>query len=153
MPDSRILSIIGAGLLLAGLFMPVVSVPLFGSMSLVQYNSNDALVIALLSAGTFILTGTRRTQLVLWTGIGALAMLAYSFVRLQSQMSELRSRIESELSGTAFGSLAEAALGSVQVRWGWGILVLGAALIIWAGIQAWRERRSEAADRWPGDPL
>ena len=150
MPDSRVLAILGAGLLLFGTLMPVVSVPILGSMTYFQYNSNDALVVVLLAVGTFILAATRRTSLVLWTGLGALAMLAYSYISLQSAMAEMRDRLEAELSGTLFGGLAEAALGSVQMRWGWAILVLGAALVIWAG---WRARPRRGDRREPArDP-
>lgn len=144
MPDSRVLAVIGAGLLLFGTFMPVVSAPLFGSINYFRYNSNDALVVVLLALGSFILIGTRRTFLVLWTGLGALAMLIYSYVRLQSAVEEMRRAVEAELSGTPFGGLAEAALGSVQVRWGWAILLLGAGLLIWGGFQARRGRGRRA---------
>ena len=141
MPDSRLIAIIGAGLLLAGIFMPVMTVPMFGTVSYLQYNSNDALVIGLLAIGSFILAGTGRTQLVLFTGLGALAMLAYSYMRFHSAMDEMQSRIQAQLGDSPFAQIAQAALGEVQVRWGWGILVLGAAMAIWAGIQAWRIRR------------
>ena len=146
MPDSRLLAVIGAGLLLAGIFMPVLSVPMFGSVSYLQYNSNDALVIGLLAVGSFILAGTGRTQQVLFTGLGALAMLAYSYIRFISAMDEMRSRIEAQLGSSPFAQIAQSALGEVQVRWGWAILVLGAAMTVWAGIQAWRAGRS------PRDP-
>ena len=149
MPDSRVLAIIGAGLLLAGTLMPVVSLPIFGSMSYFQYNSNDALVVVLLAAGTFILTATRRTPLVLWTGLGALAMLIYSFIRFQSAMADLRRTVEAELSGTPFGGLAEAALGSLQIRWGWAMLLLGAGLVIWSG---WRARGERGRGRDAAGP-
>jgi hypothetical protein len=65
-------------------------------------------------------------------------MLIYSYVSLHSAMAEVRATLEAELSGSPFGGLAEAALGSAQIRWGWAILLLGAGLLIWAGIQAWR---------------
>lgn len=38
--------------------------------------------------------------------------------------------MESELAGNPFSGIADMAMQSVQLQWGWALLVIGAALVI-----------------------
>ncbi|MBA4161688.1 MAG: hypothetical protein C0515_06360 [Novosphingobium sp.] len=94
------------------------------------------IVLALVALG-LALTG--RTRHVLWPGLLSLAFLAYKFVGFQSTMSEMKSKMDSELAGNPFRGLAEAAMSSVQLQWGWVVLLAGAGLLTYAG---WMERKN-----------
>jgi hypothetical protein len=67
-----------------------------------------------------------------------LGLLTFTFIRFQSGMTEMRSKMDSELADNPFRGLAEVAVSSVQLQWGWAVLVLGAALVIYSG---WMARR------------
>jgi hypothetical protein len=138
MPD-RTIALIGAGLLFIGAFLPIVSMPVVGSVNYFQNGRGDGVIILLLAAATAILAGTRNTRHVLWTGIAALALLGYTFVRLQLAIADMRARLETELADNPFRGLAEAAVGAVQIQWGWAVLTMAAGMVIWAG---WSARKS-----------
>ena len=142
MPD-RTIALIGAGLLFLGAFVPVVSLPLAGSITYFQSGRGDGVLIVLLATATAILAGTRNTRHVLWTGLGALALILYSFIRLQSAIGDMRERIDSDLAGNPFRDIAQAAMGAVQLQWGWAVLVMAAGMVTYAG---WNARRAAPRD-------
>lgn len=136
MTDSKTVALIGAALLFVGAFMPIVSAPIIGSLNYFQNGRGDGVIIVVLAVATAALALTDRTRHVLWTGLAAMAMLLYTFVRFQSVVADLRSKMDEELAGNPFRGLAEAAMGSVQLQWGWAVLLLGAGLTAYAGWQA-----------------
>ena len=136
MTDSKSLALIGAGILFVGAFMPIVSMPIVGSINYFQNGKGDGVIIVLLAITTAVLAMTDRVRRVVWTGGLAAAILAVTFFRFQSKMSEARAEMQSELAGNPFRGLAKAAMGSVQLQWGWAALLIGAGLTIYAGIQA-----------------
>jgi len=46
------------------------------------------------------------------------------------KMSEANAQMETELADNPFRGLADMAMQSVQLQWGWALLVVGAALVI-----------------------
>ena len=138
MADNKTLALAGSGLLFVGAFMPIVSMPIVGSLNYFQNGRGDGVLIVILAAATAFLVMTGRTRHVLWTGLVAAALLAFTFVRFQTKMSEARANMDSELADNPFRGLAEAAMGSVQLQWGWAVLLLAAGLVTYAGWQARR---------------
>ena len=57
-------------------------------------------------------------------------MLLYSFIIFQRKIAITKSEMEGELAGNPFMGLADAALESIQLQWGWALLVIGCALLI-----------------------
>lgn len=145
---NRSLALIGAALLFVGVFMPILSVPIMGSVNYFMNGKGDGVIVLLmaLAAGGLALAG--RVRHVVWPGAVSLVMLAFTFVRFQSGMAEMRSKMDSDLADNPFRGLAEAAMGSIQLQWGWAVLLLGAAIVTYAGIA---DRRaggsSDAADQ------
>jgi len=142
MKDTKTLALIGAAVLFVGAFMPIVSMPIVGSINYFNNGKGDGVFILLIAGITAALALTGRTRHTLWTGSAALVMLGVTFIRFQSGMSEMRTRMDTELAGNPFRGLAEAAVGAVQLQWGWAVLLLGAGLTIYAG---WQARQSQRA--------
>ena len=136
MQHSKTMALVGAGMLFLGAFMPILSLPVAGSVNYFQNGRGDGVIIVLLALATIILAATGRTRHVLWTGAAALLTVGYTFVRIQSALSDLRARLDTDLADNPFRGLAEAAMGSIQMQWGWAVLVLGAGMTVYAGWQA-----------------
>ena len=141
MTDSRNLAFIGAALLFVGAFTPLISVPILGSVNYFQNGKGDGVFIVLLAAATLLLAGIRWTRFVLFTGLAAAAVMGWTWWRIRSGIAEIRAQIDSDLSDNPFRGLAERAADSIQLQWGWAVLLLGAAVTIAAGANAWREGR------------
>ena len=77
---------------------------------------------------TFVLIKWYRE---LWiTSLGSVAILAFTFFNLQSKMGQMKAQVETDLKDNPFRGLADLAIQSVQLEWGWAVLVIGVALLI-----------------------
>jgi hypothetical protein len=126
MMTSRNVAVAGALLLFAGAFAPIASLPVVGDVSFLTYGKSVALFVLAMALLGSALAYAGHMRLVLWPGLGALAMLGFKFYRLQSGVD-----------------------GAAQVQWGWAVLLLGALLMIWAGVAA----RRQLAEAPGADPL
>jgi hypothetical protein len=59
-----------------------------------------------------------------------LALLAFTFINFQAKLSDATSQMNRDLAGNPFRGLADVAIQSVQLQWGWALLVVGAVLLI-----------------------
>lgn len=142
MKDSKTLALIGAALLFVGAFMPIISVPIMGSMNYFQNGQGDGVIIVLLALATALFAGGGYVKHVLWPGLAAFAMLGFTYFRFHSMLSEAREKMDMDLADNPFRGLAEAAVNSIQLQWGWAVLLLGAGLVTYAG---WQARQSGRA--------
>ena len=53
-----------------------------------------------------------------------------TFISFQSEMSQAKADMASELVGNPFRGSADMAMQSVQLQWRWALLIVGAALVI-----------------------
>jgi hypothetical protein len=79
----------------------------------------------------------------LWiTSLGSVAILAFTFFNLQSKMSQMRAQVETDLKDNPFRGLADLAIQSVQLQWGWAVLVIAVVMLIAAAAM------KDAANDW-----
>jgi len=138
MDRARISALCGSLLLLLGLFAPVVSTPPSGSMTYWQGGSQEAVLIVALVLATMLLSASGQMKRILWVGIASLTVVGFTFGRLVYVLTISRRHI-AEGTGDPSAGLAEAIFASAHILWGWPALILGAAMIIFAG---WKARRT-----------
>jgi hypothetical protein len=143
MKDNKTLALIGAALLFVGAFMPIISVPIMGSMNYFQNGKGDGVVIVLLAAATAIFAGSGHVKHVLWTGLAAIVVLGFTFIRFHAKMNEARAELDAQMADNPFRGLADAAMNSIQLQWGWAVLLLGAGMAVYAG---WQARHGDEAN-------
>lgn len=141
-PPERLLALGGAGLLFLGVFLPIISVPLFGSVNYFRNGQGDGVIILVLAAITLVLVARENYKWLWGTGLGALAMLTFTFVNFHVQIGSTRSEMQQELADNPFAEMGTAIMDTVQLEWGWIVLVMGAALIAASAWQAGRESRN-----------
>jgi hypothetical protein len=56
----------------------------------------------------------------------------FTFVNFQAKLAETKSQMETQLAGNPFRGLADVTMQSIQLQWGWAVLVVGAGLVITA---------------------
>lgn len=131
---------LGSGMLIAGLFLPVVTLPFVGTINLFNNGTNwlalGLLALAIVSA---VLAVKNRTGDLFLTGVGASGALIYKFVSIQYSIVKMRATLSETIKDNPFASIAQTALGSVQLQWGWLVLAAGAGLLVYAGYKARRE--------------
>ena len=112
------LGIAGGALLAVGVFCPIVSVPVIGSMNYFQNGKGDGSIVLGLAIATAILTGTKKFRLLWFTGGGSLALLIFAIVRFQAGIGEARRQVKVDLRDNPFAGLAEMAVRSVATSMG-----------------------------------
>lgn len=137
--NKQTLGYVGAGLLVAGLFLPVVTLPFAGNVTLMGNGTNFAALALLVLGGiSAVLVAKDRQSDLVWTGLASAATLIYLFGRLQYNLAEMRSSMN-ELADNPFGGAAQTAMGAVQIQWGWLVLAAGAGILIYLAMQARKE--------------
>jgi hypothetical protein len=117
-----------------GVFAPLVRVPFLGHSTYFQNGQGDG-VIVLLCAGVGLgFSLFRNFKGTLGAGIASVALLAFTFIRIQMKMAEMQTEMQQKLAGNPFRGLAEAAMASVQFDWGWGVLLVGGGLMVASGL-------------------
>lgn len=140
------IGIAGVALLTFGVFAPFISAPVVGSLTYFQNGKGDGtiiLVLAAVAAGMIFAGGTRWLIL---PGLASLALLSYVYVTFQTKMSEIRAELASQDLGI-FSGLGQMMVQSVQLQWGFGLLVMGALLVTSAGVIAPRDEQTAARGR------
>lgn len=130
MNTKQLLGLIGSIILFIGVFAPIVSIPIMGNMNYFQNGKGDGTIVLVLAVVSLVLVLVKKYNGLWFTGLGSLAVMAFTFINFQMKMSEAKAQMETELAGNPFRGLADIAMQSVQLQWGWALLVVGAALVI-----------------------
>ncbi len=129
--DKKLLALIGAALLIVGVFLPVVSLPIIGSMNLLMPGGNvgDGIFVVCLAAIAAGLALAGKTRHVIWPGLLSLAFIVWKYFQIKSALDV----------HLADPGLAGVLGASVRMNWlGWGVLGVGALLLVYAGFSAWK---------------
>jgi len=119
----QILGYAGAAILIVGVFMPVVSIPIYGSITYYNNGTGDGLIIIILAAISAAITFYKKYPGLLLTAGASLLIIAYDFLNLQSKISDLTNQLQGNIFGNAIAQ-------AVQMQWGWAVLVIGALLLV-----------------------
>jgi len=130
MKTKQLLGLIGSIVLFIGVFTPIVSVPIMGNMNYFQNGKGDGTIVLILAVVSLVLVLANKYKGLWCTGVGSLGVMLFTFINFQSKMSQVKADMESELAGNPFRGLADMAMQSVQLQWGWALLIVGAALVI-----------------------
>ena len=130
MNTKQILGLIGSVVLFIGVFTPIVSVPIMGNMTYFQNGHGDGMIILVFAVISLILVLMERYKALWFTGSASLAVMLFTLFNFQTKMSQLKADMELELADNPFRGLADMAISSIQLQWGWALLVVGAALVI-----------------------
>jgi len=130
MNKKQLLGLTGSFILFIGVFAPIVSVPIIGNLNYFQNGKGDGTIIIILAVISLILTLSKKYNWLWVTGFGSLGVLAFTFINFQKTISRIKADLQLELVGNPFAGWAELALQSVQLQWGWAVLIVGSLLLI-----------------------
>src|ERR1043166_5572227 len=132
MESRQVVSLTGSLLLFIGVFTPIVSAPTLGYINYFQNEKLDGVVILSLAVISFVLLLTKRYRGLWFTGLTSFSVLLFTFIKLQIRMSQIKDKLGDELTGNRSPDMIDWAVRSVQIEWGWPVLTIGAAFILWA---------------------
>lgn len=126
----QLFGIIGSILLFIGVFTPLISLPFVGSINYFQNGRGDGVIIFVLAVISLFMTLARKYGGLWITGFGSLAVMTFTFVNFQIRMSEMQDEMQTEFAGNPFRGIADVAVQSIQIQWGWAVLIIGAGFLI-----------------------
>jgi hypothetical protein len=131
------LAILGASLQFVGVFLPIVSVPFLGTQNYFQNGKGDGIIVLVLAVTSIVLAIARLFPGLWVTGLSSVGLLLFTLFNFINNMDRVREQMKTGISadnpfGKLVGGLADAALNSIQLQWGWAVLMLGGILIVLA---------------------
>lgn len=120
-----ILGLIGSFLLIIGVFTPLLSAPIIGDINYFQNGKGDGIYIVGLAVLSIACLLFRAFNGLWFTSVLSIALMGYTFMNLQSTITQLQKNAS---------GLGVAMAQSVQMSWGWGILIIGAILVFAAPV-------------------
>lgn len=126
-------TLVSALVLALGCFMPLMSVPIVGSISATQLRFSDGYILLALAACAVWLAHTGKFKQVRWPGWAALVLVVVNFVVVLVRVQQMKGQVRADLQGNPFGGMAELLMQSVQLQWGWLPLVVGALGLVAVG--------------------
>jgi hypothetical protein len=127
-----LLGLAGSAALLIGVFCPLVTLPIVGSISYIHNGRGDGIFVAVLAAISLVLVLCRFWVGLWFTSVLSLGILGFTFINFQVRLQEMKQ----ELAGNPFGGIAE----TVSLSWGFAVIIVGAALLIAAAAVPPRSR-------------
>ena len=130
MNNKQICGYAGSIVLFISVFVPLVNIPIMGSLNYLHNGQGDGVIILVSAVISFFFVFLNKFKLLWLTGGISIATSTFTFINFQSKISELKEQMESELAGNPFRGFADMAVQSIQLQWGWALLILGCSLII-----------------------
>lgn len=133
----QIAGMVGVFMLLLGVFTPIISLPIVGQMNYFQNGRGDGVFVLLLAAVTFGLILLRRFNWLWITGFLSLTLIGSTLLSFVWTIAQLQRSFSEEVSGDLFGGFAQLMLESVQLQWGWVLLLSGAVIVLATALIGW----------------
>ena len=133
----QLLGLLGSSLLFIGVFTPIISYPMIGSLNTFQHTQWEGPIILILAVISLFLSLTGRYNRLWVTGFLSLGIVALTFITVQMRLVALQEKMAMRLAGNPLRGLADKAVQSVQIRWGWALLIAGALLLIASAAYDW----------------
>lgn len=121
----------GVLLLLLGIFLPIISMPIIGSISVFSSGRIDGYVLLALTVLSLFFVFQNKFNLLKATSAVSFLMVLFSFIYILFKLNKLKSDLSEKLEGNPFGGIAQAMSNTLQIQYGWVFLFVGSLLIMY----------------------
>ncbi|AYO54201.1 hypothetical protein [Acinetobacter wuhouensis] len=126
----QLIAFFGAILLLIGAFLPVLSVPIVGSISLFNNGKSDGLIIVVLAGIAIVLAIINQIKAIRFVAMVSLIVVLFDLYKVYSKISDAKREMSEKLAGNPFGGMANAMMDTIQLQYGWVVLILGCLILL-----------------------
>jgi hypothetical protein len=130
----RLLAFVGTFLLFIGVFLPIMEIPIVGSVDYFRDGEGDGVIVLLFSLISLGIIFLNKYKFLLYTGIASLITILVTFADITVKMNEIKDEYAADMEGNPFGFVGDAMLESISYSWGWLVLIAGAALLIYVAV-------------------
>ncbi len=104
-----------------GVFAPLLSAPVVGTMNYFQGGEGDGVIILALAGISVILILANVYKALYITALSSLGIMIYTYTNLQGEFGNISDE---------FGGLGDIATDMIEFSWGWAVLLIGVVLLI-----------------------
>jgi hypothetical protein len=122
--------LLGAIILFVGTFAPIVSFPVVGSQNYFQNGKGDGTILIGLAVVSALLALLKKYEGLWLTGVVSFGVLAFTFFNLQAKITGMDASMQADLADNPFAVIGNVMLQSIQLQWGWAVLVIGTLILI-----------------------
>lgn len=122
-------AISGSALLIVGVFLPILSVPILGSIDYFRGGEGDGVVILALGIVSLVLALTKKYKGLIVTSALSIGMLGFTLVNFYLKMSEMKAEYAKTMGDNPFAGLGQMAMETIKLEWGWVVLIAGVVLL------------------------
>lgn len=126
----RIAAVVGGLLMAVGVFIPMLSIPVLRDDPFSRLSPGGAAIILALGGLTILIAVLGRFRLLYLTGLVAIALLIYTYVQVDRRKTAAQSDLKERVINTPLKNLSHGLISSVGLRYGWPIMMLGAAITV-----------------------
>jgi hypothetical protein len=124
MTDRRqLFGYVGAALLISGTFLPLVSLPIVGSINYFLNGKGDGVFVIGYGVLAIIFTAIKRYKLLWIPALLAVAQLTYALINFNQKLAEASSMLENNIFGAGLAS-------TIHLDWAWIVLFAGAGVLV-----------------------
>ena len=146
MDNKQILGIVGAVLLIAGIFLPLVKIPILGGVSFYDNNQAEAIIVIALAVISMVFIAVKRYSLLGFSYIAMIAVMSSAGIQIARRTLSAKSTAQKLIGEKLTEKIAGKAMEHVHVQWGVAILILGLILIILCAILGRKKKATEGIE-------
>ena len=137
--DKKLIAIIGAAIVIVGVFLPVLSSRSMSAGILLSgddLNWRGLVVIGCALIGA-VLALMRQTRHAIWPGVAILGFLVWQYVELTGRLGRMATIVSGDNVPPELAAMMTARMPQINML-GWAVMGIGALIMIAAGAMAWK---------------
>jgi hypothetical protein len=127
-----IVGLIGVSLLFIGVFSPIINAPIVGNRNFFQNGEGDGVIILVLAAVSLLLILSKHFKLLWLPGLISFGFMIFTFIHIKWRIHHIIDDANEKLAGNPFRPVVDVAFQSIQIQWGWAVLVAGSVFVLLA---------------------
>ena len=120
--QKQLFGYIASGLLALGTFLPVVTMPIVGSLTYFNNGQGDGTFVIAAAVVAAVLVALNKFKFLLIPAIIAVGITLYDLINLAVKIGDMKS----SMAGNMFAGLAD----TVQLQYGWFVMILAEVALV-----------------------
>lgn len=129
--------------MIVGVFLPMVSIPIMRDNSYFELDKTGAIAILVMGGLSALIGVWGRFRLLYITGLLSLGLLVYTYVEIDRRKTAAQSDLRERVIDTPLKNLSQNLISSVGLKYGWPMMMVGAALTVAVPLVGSRLKRKE----------
>lgn len=126
----QLIVLIGAGMMIAGVWMPLLGMKIFHDESFLDLSATGATILIALAVASALLAIFRRWSGLYLTGLCALMLLFYTVGEIQNKKSSMEAEFRESIADGPLRSTMRGLVSATRVRYGFFVMAGGAVTLI-----------------------